>query len=169
MSGDSCVRSDPADGRIRSQFSKGQRDAIDSERALGNAESLEVGGEADFETMVLSMLGPIEDFAHGVDMALHEVATKAVTDAKGALEVDLRTFFQLTKRGDLEGLGEDVEGGFEDGDLSDGETAAVDGHGISEREFACEGKVDGETGLFVFFNKAENSSNCFDETGEHRS
>ena len=49
---------------------------------------MDFGRESDFEAVVLSEGGKIENFGNGIDVALHEMAAEPISDGKGAFEVD---------------------------------------------------------------------------------
>lgn len=88
VGGGSSMGCYPKDCGLCLKFRNGEGDAINGQGAFGYTEILNFRRERDFQPMVLALGTPVADAPDRIDMALHEVTTKAVSDAQGALEVD---------------------------------------------------------------------------------
>jgi hypothetical protein len=164
------VRDDPADDTGRGDFGGGKGDAIETDGALGDHEPAMLGGEFDFQAMVLAVKTPVEHAHGGIHMPLDEVAAKACSHGHGALQIDEAAGFEIAKAGDAESLHEQVKaGGLPDGIKGgDREAAAIDGYAFAFGEFGGHGAdIQGQAGAFAARFEAEDGAGGFDEAGEH--
>jgi len=158
---------DPEDGGGWGEVGDGEGDAVDGEGSFVDAVFVDVGGEGDFEAVVLAAWGEVEDPAGGVDVALDEVAAEASVGGEGAFEVGEAAGGEFAEGGDFEGLGEEVEGGVAAIEGGDREAASVDGDGFAHGELSGEGNGEGESGLFATAFEGMDLSDGFYQTSEH--
>ena len=164
------VRDDPADDAGRGDFGGGEGDAIEADGAFRDHESAMLGGEFDFETMVLAVEAPVEYAQGGIDMALDEVTAEACAHGHGALQIDEAAGGEIAQAGDAEGLHEQVKAGALRADIKggDGEAAAIDGDAFALGKLGSHGAdMEGEAGAFAPWFETENGAGGFDEAGEH--
>ena len=103
----------------------------------------------------------------GIDVSLDEMPAKAITGAKGSLEVDEGTGSKRSKRGNIESLGQDVERKGLSFLLCHREAAAVDRDAIAKRDLGGKRDLESEASLISAFFEADRPPGRFYKAGEH--
>ena len=129
-----------------------------------------LGGEFDFEAVVLAVKAPVEYAQGGIDMPLDDMTAKACAHGHGALQIDEAAGFQITQAGDAQGLHEQVKAGglLARVEAGDGEAATIDGHAFALGKLCGHGAdIQGQARAFAARFEAEDGACGFDEAGEH--
>ena len=144
------VGDDPAGEAVLRDFGDGEADAIDGDAAFINEVLGGLGGDGDLEAVVGAVLGVVEEFGGGIDVALDEVSAHFRPDVEGGLEVHFTSELDAAEAGAAEGLGEEVEGEVFALDVGGGEAAAVDGDAVAKLGGGGErGRTEGEAGALA--------------------
>ena len=144
------VRDDPAGEAVLRDFGDGEADAIDGDAAFIDEVVGRLGGEGDLEAVVGAVLGVVEEFGGGIDVALDEVSAHFGSGVEGGLEVDFAAELDAAEAGAAEGLGEEVKCEDVARDVGGGEAASVDGDAVAKLGGGGEGgRTEGEAGACV--------------------
>ncbi len=92
----------------------------------------EVRRAAEPDRLPVLLADSVRDLADAVDVALDEVASEAVAEAQGALEVDAVAGGQFAEVGAPQRLGAGLEAAGFAVVLDDGQAGAVDTHALAE-------------------------------------
>src|SRR5438270_2654640 len=108
-----------------------QRDALDGDRALGDAVAEELERRLDVEADTVALGIGAGDASDAVDVPLDVVAAERLTGLERRLDVHLGAGFERRERAAAERLGDGVEGDAPVGHVGRGQAAAVDRDGVA--------------------------------------
>ncbi len=161
------VRSDPEHAPREPEFRDGEGNAIDGQRAFVHAQEVDVRRQGNPDNVILAAGFQPGDPAGGIHMALHEVPAESVAHHHRALEVDARPGTEFAQRGDPQRRASRSNDAPARRQRIDGETAAVDGHGVAGLEFGGERQIEGQPRLLARGFQRDNGANGFNESCEH--